>query len=81
MAKRYYRAEGPVRTKNDAALVRENPSEPCGLPFGSRSVVLESAAKMGDMNSVKTYDLYEGVNKGMKEDAKNLRSLVKPHNW
>jgi len=77
---RYYAANGPIKTKNNAALFREKESEPCGLPYGSHSVVLETAMK-GEMNSVKVYDLYEGVNREMKEDAKNVRSLTKPHNW
>ena len=80
MAKRYYAASGPIKTKNNAALFRESPSEPCGLPFGSHSVTLDSAMR-GEMNSVKVYDLYEGVNRGMKEDAAAVKSLTKPHNW
>jgi hypothetical protein len=80
MAKRYYASDGPIKTKNNAALFREKPSEPCGLPFGSHSVMLDAPMR-GMMNSVKVYDLYEGVEKGMKEDAAATRSLTKPHNW
>jgi hypothetical protein len=80
MAKRFYTTNGPIRTKNNAGIVKEAMNEPCGLPFGSRSVVLDAPMR-GNMNSVKVNDLYEGVEKMMKEDASAARSMTKPHSW
>jgi len=82
MAKnRYYRANGPVKVHSGPALFTEDPSKPCGLPFGSHSVELGRSADYDVMNAVKTNDLYKGVQEKQVEDSRGVKSLTKPHNW
>lgn len=60
--------------------VREDFSRPCGLPYGA----IQRDLGNGDyysMNGYRVGDLYEQVDKTMREDAAALKSITKPSNW
>ncbi len=79
MAKRYHSHMMP----NDggrAALVKEEMGNPCGLPMGAIQRVAESESSMS-YSASKVDDLFGLVNKTLKEDASDMRSLTKPRNF
>lgn len=60
--------------------VREDFSRPCGLPYGA----IQRDLGIGDyysMNGYRVGDLYEQVDKTMREDAAGLKSMTRPTNW
>jgi hypothetical protein len=60
--------------------IREDFSRPCGLPYGA----IQRDLGNGDyysMNGYRVGDLYEQVDKTMREDAAALKSITKPANW
>lgn len=60
--------------------VHEDFSRPCGLPYGA----IQRDLGNGDyysMNGYRVGDLYEQVDKNMREDAAGLKSMTKPTNW
>ncbi len=93
MAKRKYSAEmargegrnplkGHVMHPNNrgAAPMEEDMSRPCGLPMGAIQRDLGNGEYFS-MNSVRVGDLFEQVDKNMREDAANIKSMTKPTNW
>jgi hypothetical protein len=60
--------------------IREDFNRPCGLPYGA----IQRDLGNGDyysMNGFRVGDLYEQVDKTMREDAAALKSITKPSNW
>ncbi len=60
--------------------VREDFSKPCGIPYGA----IQRDLGNGDyysMNGYRVGDLYEQVDKTMREDAAAIKSITKPTNW
>lgn len=60
--------------------IREDFNRPCGVPYGA----IQRDLGNGDyysMNGYRVGDLYEQVDKNMREDAAALKSLTKPTNW
>lgn len=85
MAKRKYEGEYKTRRmmpnngmKND--LIHEDMSKPCGLPMGALQRDLGNGEYFS-MNAHRVGDLYEQVDKTMREDAKAISTITKPTNW
>jgi len=60
--------------------IREDFNRPCGLPYGA----IQRDLGNGDyysMNSYRVGDLYEQVDKSMRQDAAAIKSITKPTNW
>lgn len=70
-----------MRTNNgNMGPVREDFSKPCGIPYGA----IQRDLGNGDyysMNGYRVGDLYEQVDKSMRQDAAALKSITKPTNW
>lgn len=70
-----------MRTNNGGrGPVSEDFRNPCGLPYGA----IQRDLGNGDyysMNGYRVGDLYEQVDKTMREDAAALRTITKPTNW
>lgn len=70
-----------MRTNNGGrGPVSEDFRNPCGLPYGA----IQRDLGEGDyysMNGYRVGDLYEQVDKTMREDAAALRTITKPTNW
>ena len=70
-----------MHTNNgDRGPIREDLSRPCGLPYGA----IQRDLGNGDyysMNGYRVGDLYEQVDKTMREDAAALKSITRPTNW
>lgn len=70
-----------MRTNNGGrGPVSEDFSRPCGLPYGA----IQRDLGIGDyysMNGYRVGDLYEQVDKTMREDAAALKAITKPTNW
>lgn len=60
--------------------IQEDFSRPCGLPYGAIQRDLGNGAYFS-MNGHRVGDLYEQVDKNMREDAAAIKSLTKPTNW
>jgi hypothetical protein len=60
--------------------VSEDWSKPCGLPYGPISRDIGNGAYFS-MNAYRVGDLYEQVDKNMREDSAGIKSLTKPTNW
>lgn len=62
------------------ALMKEDMSKPCFLPYGAHSVEVDMS-KRAATYSGRPKDLYELVNETMAEDQRDLNSLTKPRNY
>lgn len=60
--------------------ITEDFSKPCGIPYGPISRDLGNGAYFS-MNAHRVGDLYEQVDKNMREDAEAIKTLTKPTNW
>lgn len=80
MAKRYY--EGRKMMPNNGgrgAVIREDMSRPCGLPMGAIQRDVDDSGFRYDNRGVS--DLFELVNKTIRQDAEGVRSLTDPKNY
>lgn len=60
--------------------IREDFNRPCGLPYGA----IQRDLGNGDyysMNGYRVGDLYEQVDKSMRQDADAIKSITRPTNW
>lgn len=70
-----------MRTNNgNMGAVREDFSKPCGIPYGAIQRDLGNGAYYS-MNGYRVGDLYEQVDKSMRQDAAAIKSITKPTNW
>ena len=76
MAKRHY-----ISTNNgNKGLMREAMGEPCGLPMGAHVKDVGNGDYFS-MNAYRVGDLFEQVDRNMREDSANMKSQTKPTNW
>lgn len=86
MAKRHHEGGGRLKTNvmhpnnRGASPISEDMSRPCGLPMGAIQRDLGNGEYFS-MNAYRVGDLYEQVDKNMREDASDFKSMVKPTNW
>jgi hypothetical protein len=70
-----------MHTNNgDMGMIREDFNRPCGIPYGALTRDLGNGAYFS-MNAFRAGDLYEQVDKNMREDSAAIKSLTKPTNW
>lgn len=61
-------------------LISEDWSKPCGIPYGAHS----RDVNYGYYSATDPYrvgDLFEQVDKNMREDTMAMREQIVPHNW
>ena len=61
-------------------MIHEDMSRPCGLPMGALQKDMGDGSYFS-MNAYRVGDLYEQVDKNMREDAAAVKTLTKPTNW
>ena len=66
--------------RNSGQILREDMSRPCGLPMGAIQKDLGNGAYFS-MNGYRVGDLFEQVDKDMREDSAAIKSITKPTNW
>lgn len=66
--------------RNSRALIHEDMSRPCGLPMGAHQRDIGDGSYFS-MNAFRVGDLFEQVDKTMREDAAAIKSITKPTNW
>lgn len=66
--------------RNSGQILREDMSRPCGLPGGAIQKDLGNGAYFS-MNGYRVGDLFEQVDKNMREDSAAIKSITKPTNW
>jgi hypothetical protein len=64
----------------NSGILKEDMSRPCGLPMGAIQKDMGNGAYFS-MNGYRVGDLYEQVDKSMREDSAAVKTLTKPHNW
>ena len=62
------------------APISEDFNEPCGIPYGAIQRDMGNGAYYS-MNGFRVGDLYEQVDKNMREDSSALKAITKPPNW
>jgi hypothetical protein len=74
----------PVRmmrpNNRDRGIISEDFKNPCGLPYGAIQRNLGNGEYFS-MNAHRIGDLYEQVEKTMREDASAISTLTRPTNW
>ena len=87
MAKRHHSAmghnpkKGHVMEPNDRGAKHwEEMSRPCGLPMGAHQQEMGNGEYFS-MNAYRVGDLFEQVDKSMREDSAAIKSMTKPTNW
>ncbi len=82
MAKRKYGNKGVLAMGNNGggSIMEADWSKPCGLPMGSISRDLGNNMYM-PLDNVNIKDMYQGVEKSMREDAAEIKKRVDPKNW
>lgn len=70
-----------MRTNNGGrGPINEDFRNPCGLPYGAIQRDLGNGTYFS-MNGFRVGDLYEQVDKNMREDAAAIKTITKPTNW
>ena len=76
------RKPGRVMVPNNGrrAPIMEDFSRPCGLPYGAIQRDVGNGAYFS-MNAHRIGDLFEQVDKNMRDDAREINAITKPTNW